>query len=279
LNIQDSVFEDVTKSAAPWFLINGGLERMIFKHVTWNIQRPGSVVLRTAATSQPWHISITDCEYDDNSHDSNRGGHPPDALWLDLNNVKIAEVARTTINGGGQGPALIRLTKSRLALRNNTAYSAKHLVTATDDLSSVFADQNFAERNRIWGFMDSTVRSAQIVPVVVKAGSARLYGQDVNPSAHALFRIEATEAKNFIVTLAAGSDSDWGFMTAGQLFTVMIRNTATATNAFKVTFPPKHFKTSGPFTTPAPGKNRSITFVKDGSHAVEVWRSSADVDN
>jgi hypothetical protein len=279
LNIESSVFEDVTKSATPWFLVNGSLERLIFRHVTWNIHRPDSIVLRTAATSQPWHVSIVDCEYDDNSK-----GHPPNATWLDLNNVKVAEVVRSTIYGGGQRAALIRLTKSRLTLRNNTMQSVPYLATATDSDSCVFAEQNFPNGSSVAGLADSTVRSAQVVPVTVKASSARLHGERINPSAHVLFRIEAADTKSFVVTWAKGADSDWGFMTAGQLFTVMMRNTAASagaagTNTFKVTFPPTHFKTSGPFVSPAPGKNRSITFVNDGSHAVEVWRSAADVDN
>src|SRR5207245_8328710 len=180
------------------------------------------------------------------------------------------QVSRNTINGNGQaGFGLIQVTNSRLSFRNNAVDSINYLVSA-DTTSTAFTEQNFRLTNNVSGILDSSVTSANLRDVAVISlfgNSARLHGEDVNPAAPVVYRINVTAITSFPIQIAAPSDSsDSGFMTKGQVFTAMVRNATGST--INATFYSAQFKTAGAFTNPAANMSRSITFVWDGSTAV-----------
>ena len=271
LLIESSVFEDVTASERPWFLI-GKVERFIFSHVTWNIRRADAVVLRTRPEETVFNLTIEFSEYDDSTK------HPPNATWLDLNNVASTSISGTDIYGAGQGGSLISLTSSRLSLKNNTLSSFTYLVSTNDCFSAVFAEENSVPGNNVLGILSPDARSGNIVSLTPAGEVAVLHGEGISPSAHAVFQVYVVDDQDFSVRLARSSDTDTGFITQGQVFTVTIRN-STDGGMGDVTFPSDTFKTSGSFSSPGNGKNRSITFVYDGAFATEISRTWDDVEN
>lgn len=106
---------------------------------------------------------------------------------------------------------------------------------------------------------------------------ARLHGESLNPGGPALFVITATTNAAFELQIPVMTDGDPGLITPGQVFWVLIKNTSGGAMG-AVTFR-SEFKSSGAFTTPATGKSRSLTYYYDGTNAIELSRSSADVPN
>jgi hypothetical protein len=123
------------------------------------------------------------------------------------------------------------------------------------------------------------------IPVSVSAGEARLHGNLASAMSDAVYGITVTDAAPFDLVFSKLGDSAGpppssepraGYMTKGQRFTVLVRNKSGGPMG-TVNFPTSHFRTAGEFDSPASGKSRSISFVFDGSYAIEVIRGVADV--
>jgi hypothetical protein len=135
--------------------------------------------------------------------------------------------------------------------------------------------------------LDNASESGGIVDVpLAPPGQARLLGNLGSPSSETVYRIFATNTNGIEVFLAELDDSILsGYMTKGQRFAVMLVNISGAPlmNPNTVIFNANQFRTSGSFISQHQPlnnrKNRSIAFVFDGTHAVELWRGAADVYN
>jgi len=108
--------------------------------------------------------------------------------------------------------------------------------------------------------------------------SLSLYGHArVVPPFGAMVTINSTRGDWFFVTATSGtafSVTNPTNPSAQQVITITIRN-ASGGALGKVTWGAAY--RLGPWTSPASGSSRSITFAYDGAHWVEIGRTIADV--
>jgi Pectate lyase superfamily protein len=93
-----------------------------------------------------------------------------------------------------------------------------------------------------------------------------------------IFRVVVTNTTAFSLDIAKPGDStNQSFMTRGQVFGVMVKNTSGGAITIN---PEALFKLAGAaFPAPATGNSRTVFFVWDGTNAIEVSRTTADVPN
>lgn len=142
-------------------------------------------------------------------------------------------------------------------------------LTSTANVGANFSDASNSENvftNRSMGVERLTY--AATINMSLKHGNTR----------HHVFEVDVTDdAANF--TLTFRNQSGYARPVPGTLFTYIVRNKSGGNlTANRIRFSAV-FKTAGTVTNPANGFSRCLTFMWDGTSAVELYRSTADVAN
>jgi hypothetical protein len=280
LDITRSVFDAI--GANPLLKVESGVEILKIERNTFNHEPNADVVFDNTSTTG----NIRNLRFVANEFDGIGSGSERILLGKDITSLVFDSNAIEQF--GAVADSLIQLTNSQMSVSNNWGSSVSTpLVKTLDTASRVFVGPNSFSPTSTSGILDDASESGGIVNVPLAGAipyQARLHGNLGSPSSETVYRISAMDANNIEVSFSKPPDSFTpGYMTKGQRFTLMVRNTSGGTMG-SVTFAPTQFKTACVttgclFISPADGKNRSITFVYDGAHAVELWRGASDVDN
>lgn len=146
-----------------------------------------------------------------------------------------------------------------------------------DSTSRVYSGINYLAPGNTDYLVNNTAATSGLIEmpygtdVIVKGGLGVGTGTTV-------YRVEVTNTTAFTLNIAKpGDSSNQSFMTRGQVFGVMVKNTSGGAITVNVA---ADFKLAGSaFPVPATGNSRTVTFVWDGTNAVEIGRTAADVPN
>lgn len=280
LEIANCVFD--AAGANPAIDLNGVAGDIVSIHnCTFNSQATASTFVdSSASTGALGNLVIRDCEFD-------CAAGAFQSFIAKLKNVYNVSFYNNEVSSFGNAAnvaSLIQLTNvARAHVWGNNLNSVNPpLVTCLDAVSRVFQGANRAAAGSTQGILapagavPGTV--VAVTPGSAVAGTARLHGDLLSPSAPGVFAITAVNNTAFSLALPAPLDAvDPGTMEPGQVFHVQVRNASGGVMG-AVTFSAQ-FKTAGAFTVPANGFSRTITFYHDGTNAVEINRSAADVAN
>ena len=194
-----------------------------------------------------------------------------------LKNVLALNFWGNQIYGGGQITALANLENSVVSqCYGNTVYSLNGPLFNADSTSRVYAGVNALFNTAVNIVNNDSVTSGLIempygTTVIVKGGLGIATGPTV-------YRVVVTNTTAFALNIARPADSsNQSYMTRGQVFSVMLKNTSGGVITVN---PESGFKLAGSaFPVPATGYSRTVTFVWDGTYAIEIGRTAADVPN
>jgi hypothetical protein len=182
------------------------------------------------------------------------------------------------VYGGGFTPSPIELTNSFLHVgANHLSGLTGPFVKTLDTLSKVFPTHHSVNLGQS---LLETTTSAGIANVTAHASYYFIHGEHGHPGGHTVYQIDGADgnARDIYFSTPGDGPPNTGFMTRGQIITLLVRNASGgALGAF--TFYASQYKLGAAWTQPATGFSRSITFVFNGTHLVEIGRSAADVAN
>jgi len=182
------------------------------------------------------------------------------------------------IQGGGTPNRLADLVNSVVAkCEGNHVNALNGPIFNADATSRVYAGVNYLTPGNSDTVVNNTsVTSGMIempygTSVIVKGGLGVGTGTTV-------YRVVVTNTTAFTLSIAApGDSSNQSFMTRGQVFGVMVKNTSGGAITINIA---SNFKlVGGAFPVPATGNSRTVTFIWDGTNAIEIGRTTADVPN
>jgi hypothetical protein len=195
-----------------------------------------------------------------------------------LKNVRALNFWGNQLYGDGTITALVNLENSVVAqCYGNTVFAINGPVFSADSTSRVYSGVNYLNPSNTNKIVNDTAATSGLIEmpygttVIVKGGLGVATGTTI-------FRTVVTNATAFSLEIARPADSsNQSYMTRGQVFGVMLKNTSGG--AITVN-PEAAFKLAGgAFPVPATGYSRTVTFVWDGTYAVEIGRTTADVPN
>jgi len=182
------------------------------------------------------------------------------------------------IQGGGVLSAFATLVNSTVSkCEGNHVNSLDGPLFTADATSRVYSGVNYLVPGNADKIVNDTAVTSGLIEmpygtsVIVKGGLGVGTGTTV-------FRVVVTNTTAFTLDIARPGDStNQSFMTRGQVFGVMVKNTSGGAITIN---PEAAFKLAGgAFPVPATGYSRTVTFVWDGTYAVEIGRTTADVPN
>lgn len=195
-----------------------------------------------------------------------------------LQNTRAVNFWGNQIYGGGAMTALVDLVNSTVTqCFGNTATSLNGPIFHADATSYVYSGVNYLYPGSTDYVVNNDAATSGLIEmpygtdVIVKGGLGVATGTTV-------YRVTVTNTTAFTLEIAAPTDStNPSYMTRGQVFGVMVKNTSGGVITINVS---SKFKLSGAaFPVPATGYSRTVTFVWDGTNAVEISRTAADVPN
>lgn len=247
------------------------IENIEIRNCTIIMQNAEMTVLDT--TTSPASSTVNSFTFENNEIDIDIGAT---ATWrlFKLQNINNVAFNNNVIQGGGSITALAAVTGCNIAsCSGNWIQSLAGPLFDVDTTSR--CSIGFNNKNESNTGPEFLTPECGYVEVPYSA-SMVIEGQRFGGNRFGIYRITATNGTAFTINVQENTSS--ASIVPGQIFTVVIRN-ASGGALGTVTFAGATFKTSGAFTAPANGFNRSITFYYDGSHGVEIMRSSADVAN
>ncbi|HEX7828656.1 MAG TPA: glycosyl hydrolase family 28-related protein [Thermoanaerobaculia bacterium] len=252
------------------------VKKLTIEKCTFNYRAANSVGIDLSALTGAEVVSVQDNEWDGNVGYVN-------AFLLKASNVNQLIFTRNAVDRFSvTGDAPILITSSRLAIWNNNFSSmATPIVRSTDTASLITAGPNYYQESNTGKLVDETgtTFSSNLIPVAISGGGvATLHGDLGDPNSEMVFVITPVTGGAFTVHVAdpASSAPDYGFMTLGQKFTVLVKNASGGDIASGNVVFGTEFVLIGPkFECPPNGKYGSITFVWNGTVAVELRRYTA----
>lgn len=281
IEITRSVFDGSGGGANPILEVDANVELLKIERNTFNHQPNANIVFDNSASGKVITLMrVVANEFDGPALTSDR-------IILGKNILNLTFEDNAIEQFGDINDSLIQLTNSRARVSGNWAASiATPLVRTCDRSSRVFVGPNNFNLGSTNGILDDVSESGGIVDVpLAPPGRAILHGNLGSPSSDTVYRILATNAAGILVNFFHPEDTNPGYMTKGQRFTVMVVNLSGAPlmNINTVIFDTRQFKMSSSLISPQTPlnnrKNRSISFVYDGVYAVELWRGATEVDN
>lgn len=276
VTIRDCLIESVESVGDLIFvkLVGHGAEILTIEDCTFNAQDNVELTVVDTDSIGPGN-ELTVLNFRNNEYDAAQSAVAA-ARMLKLTRCRNAIIAGNSLQGGSAMTAMIALTESYAHLTGNYGIQIDGpLVECLDSDSKIFGNNNYVETNTE-GILASG-SSSGIAAVTIVTTNVLLLGQHGNPGGETVYLYTASDSTARQVSFVTPSDSTWGYMTRGQLVTLMVKNTSGGAMG-DVTFAAS-IKTAGALTKPANGKNISIGFVFDGTNLVELWRGAADVDN
>lgn len=170
----------------------------------------------------------------------------------------------------------ITATDSRVTLRNNAGLISIHqpLVRTLDTTSFVYAYESQLTLSNTAGLIEANSQSGNLISAVVSGADITIQGDRASAMAHAVF-VAALTARGGAHTVDVArvvDSSNKGFMTKGQVFTVVFFNSSGAAVG-PLNFNSARFVVENPAPAPPPpGKRLTMTFVWDGASARELMR-------
>jgi hypothetical protein len=169
----------------------------------------------------------------------------------------------------------ITVTDSRVTLRNNAGSSINQpLVRTLDTTSFVYAYESQQILSNTAGLIEANSQSGNLISAAVFGSDIIIQGDRGSAMAHSV-HVAAMTAKGtaYMVDIARVSDSsNKGFMTKGQVFTIVFFNNSGAALG-ALNFNSMRFVVESPLPAPPPaGKCHAMTFVWDGASARELTR-------
>lgn len=213
-------------------------------------------------------LAIRDCEFDtDNTETMN-------AAWrfFRLENVANAAFVNNDAYGGGGLDYFADLIGSGVtSCEGNNFTGFAEYVFNPDSASHLRAGRNNSDWSTVKGLFPPSVKDAGLIKLAYSP-SIWINGEHFSQNKHEVCYVDVTNGSGYNIRLDLTRP---GYMTPGQVFTVVVRNvteSAIAAPGFTTAF-----KTEGATTAPAAGNQRSFTFVFDGTNAIEINRTTADV--
>jgi hypothetical protein len=269
-----SIFE--SNSLGPMTVIyvqDEGIDQITITESTFN-QQGGQELTIVDTTDTPLSVTIGSLTFSQNEWD-NAGGAATDRM-MRLTNVPNFIFEGNQLQGGGTATALIEMVNSNLASCNGNYASriAGPMINA-DSTSYVNVGLNVLTYANTRGVLNDTAEG--IVNVAWAAGTVTFAANKLPANKNGVFLVEPTSAAAWTWSTYVPI-SGLGYATIGQVITIMIKNT-TAGAISAGTPSPTYFRMSSAPTAPAAGFSLSYTFVWNGTHFIELYRSAADVPN
>lgn len=171
---------------------------------------------------------------------------------------------------GGDPP--ITATDSRVTLRNNVVSNQRTAFAKTLDATSyIYSYESHQDLTNTTGIIDAGSQSGNLIDADIFSTNVAIQGDRASAMAHAIYLATlAASGVSYTVHCAQVSwSSHQGFMTKGQMFTVVLFNNSGGTIA-GIDFNPQFFVLCGPLAPPAPGARIAIPFYWDGAIAREL---------
>lgn len=171
----------------------------------------------------------------------------------------------------------ITATDSRVTIRNNACSSINQpLVRTLDATSFVYAYEANMTLTNTSGLIESSSQSGNLITALVSNtdDAVTIQGDRASAMAFSVHEARLTDAgKNYTIDIARLSDSfDQGYMTKGQVFTLVIFNNSGGALG-NLLFNGTRFTLAGAApTAPANGAWLSMTFYWTGATARELYR-------
>lgn len=218
--------------------------------------------------------SLTAFHFFDNEIDSN--STTSSHLFFKFNNVRNIDIHSNQIYGGGSINYCASLTNSHVtSFHSNSVQSATRVFNVTDSLSSVNAGDNRFYTSVSQIYNDDAAQSG--VYTLTWGATVLILPNKFASNVHGVFRIVVTSSSSWLLSFANPGESSGGYFVRGQIVSVQILNSSGG--ALSSPTLSTNIKMAGSITMPANGFNRTFTFFWDGSHMVEMHRTSADVAN
>lgn len=172
--------------------------------------------------------------------------------------------------------SLITATDSRVTLRNNARLSSitRPLVRTLDTTSFVYSYESGQDLTNTAGLIEANSQSGNLITALVTGADIQIQGDRASAMAHSVFVAVLSAARaNYTVDAARVTDSsNQGFMTKGQVFTIVFFNNSGA-ELGALNFNSTRFMVENPLPAPPPpGRRFAMTFVWDGTSARELIR-------
>lgn len=225
----------------------------------------------TPATEVINALNITNNEFDTVNNDST-------ARFFRLTNCPNVRFVGNQIQAGGNITKFAELTNSTVTqCDSNYVRALDGPLFFADSTSKVYSGVNYLVPENTDYLVNNTAATSGLIEmpygtdVIVKGGLGVGTGTTV-------YRVVVTNTTAFTLNIAKPTDStNPSFMTRGQVFGIMVKNTSGGAITINVA---ADFKLAGAaFPVPATGNSRTVTFVWDGTNAVEIGRTAADVPN
>lgn len=274
LSIEDSVFDAASDYIVVSMQDGANADVITLRNNTFNSQVNAEALAfdsSSISTGVVNVVSFTENEVDVTS------SVPTDRV-LKLYNVRNAYIEANEIDCGGSLAYFADVANTTLFSKANRLNSCGPMYQFTSNTSqSFFGGDRFSSNTS--GLTDSLFTG---VINVTYSADIRILGQVGNPGGHSVYLIDVTNAIAFTISFARPLDGIWGYLTRGQIITLLIRNTSGGAMG-AITLAASHFSTSGALLAPANGNSRSFTCVMTGTpnagRCVEIARSAADVIN
>lgn len=249
------------------YVKNSTIDAISFGDCTFNQIGDQLTILDTTDTPTStvlYAFNFVDCEIDSRTSVTSW-------RWFKFTNCKNIRIDGTPMNGGGYAEYLAELVNSSVVSCDGNNYKSFTLGLFNPDSSSLIdVGRNHRTHSVLAEFSVATAGIAQ----VAYSSVININGNLFSARKHGIFQIDVSNASSYEIRCNITRPNG---ILPGQVFTVVIRNVSgAAIHAGSFT---TNFSTSGPLTAPADGYNRSYTFYWNGSKAVEISRSGADVAN
>lgn len=169
----------------------------------------------------------------------------------------------------------ITAINSRVVVRDCAGLDAirQPLVHTLDSTSFAYVYENSLDLGNTQGVLTADSQSGNYIPALVGVGTVKIQGDRSSPMAPSAYLADITSSGTTEVSIGKPSDSsDPSFMTVGQVFTILFKNSAgSPINA--IVWDSPAFTLANPMPAPPlPGNYMSITFIWDGMTARELHR-------
>lgn len=272
LVVEEFMMESTVGSGA-FVDVRGGLELLVLRDGTVNYQLavPTFLDMSNIGTSRVNVCRVENVEFDSSSL--------PTQLYIArLKNCDGFLFEANQIHGFGNTAnteSPITALNSRVTLRNNAGLVSilRPLVRTLDTSSYVYSYESQQTCTNTNGLIDADSQSGNLLyPPINASKVVFIQGDRASAMAYPVYAINLSETGNYTIVPASVTDSsNQGFMTKGQVFTLMFNNMSTG-DLGTLTFRSEFVLSTPAFAFPAPGKRASITFQWDGASARELYR-------
>lgn len=266
-----SIFESsATQASTIVYVKNDTLDTVNITDCTFNQQGAQLTILDTTDTPY-FPKTIGNFNFLNNEWDYSAGSAATDRM-MRLTNVNNIVMNGNNFQCGGVSTSAIDLVNSNISQFEGNYIRSISTFFSGDSSSYVNIGSNVSDISNVDYLVNTGAKG--VIPITWATPNTYFGLQAGSATRNAVYNIDVTAGSAWNIGFRNGSS---GYVIPGQVFTLRIKNTSGGVIA-NPTFD-SDIKTAGAFVAPANGYNRSITFVFDGVHFTELYRTSADVAN